>query len=261
MYHSYGMEMPLIRASFVIAGLVTGSCFAADFWMQKKPSDWNEKEAKRLITRSPWAREVQLSGGGGGGGMGGGGGRGGRKGGGGGGGGAMGGGMGGGGIGGGDMGGGGGGDMGGGGGGGMGAGMGGPSAPTVTVVWDSAPPVHEARLKLEQKDYAAGPAAEFYVVSIVGFPMRPQANPDQFKQRILKGTSLERKGKDPIPAVNVGFIQGAKGMTVVYLFPKKDAVMDAAADKEVVFHSQMGPMEVKAKFALKDMTFDGKLAL
>jgi hypothetical protein len=34
-----------------------------------------------------------------------------------------------------------------------------------------------------------------------------------------------------------------------------------ASDKEVTFHSQMGPMEVKVKFALKDMTFDGRLAL
>jgi hypothetical protein len=142
----------------------------------------------------------------------------------------------------------------------MGGMGGGPSMPTVTVVWDSAPPVHEARMKLEQKDYAAARANEFYIVSVNGFPMRPQANPEQFKQRLVQSTSLVRKGKDPIPAVTVGFLQAAKGVTIVYLFPKKDAAMDAD-DKEVIFQSKMGPMEVKAKFALKDMMFDGKPAL
>ncbi|MBI3683651.1 MAG: hypothetical protein HY235_25015 [Acidobacteria bacterium] len=256
--------MKLLSAVLALAAL----CFAADFWQQKKPADWNEKESKRLMTNSPWAKQVtlQMSGGGGaargagGGGMP----RGGGKGGGGGG-------MGGGGMGG--MGGGGprvggtgpGGDeigAGGPGGAGMGGGEmggGGMSMPSVTVVWDSAEPVHEARVKLEQKDYAQERARQYYIVSVAGFPIRPQGDPARFKERLQSGASLVRKGKEPITAAEVGFLRAEKGMTVVFMFLRKDALDEA--DKEVTFQWQMGGMLVKAKFALKDMKFGGKLAL
>jgi hypothetical protein len=31
--------------------------FAGEFWQDKKPSDWSEKDVKRLLTKSPWAKE------------------------------------------------------------------------------------------------------------------------------------------------------------------------------------------------------------
>ena len=48
-------------------------------------------------------------------------------------------------------------------------------------------------------------------------------------------------------------------MTFRFYFPRSaDLSLD---DKEVLFQTRVGPMELKQRFVLKDMTFDGKLAL
>ena len=146
-----------------------------------------------------------------------------------------------------------------GGGGNMGGG-GAPPPPMTTIVWDSAAPVHEARVKLEQKDWAELRAKDFYVVSIVGFPMRgQQPNAEQMRKRLASAAILERKGKDPIAAADVGFVKSGEKLTVVFLFPRTTAI--ETTDKEVTFQFKGGPMEAKAKFPLKDMMYGGKLAL
>lgn len=129
-----------------------------------------------------------------------------------------------------------------------------------TIVWDSAAPVHEARVKLEQKDYAELRATDFYVVSMRGFPMRgQQGDAQQMRKRLATAARLERKGKEPIAAADVGFVRNGEKLTVVFLFPRTTAI--EAADKDVTFQFKAGPMEVKAKFPLKNMMYGGKLAL
>jgi hypothetical protein len=51
------------------SSLVSG----ADFWKEKQASEWSSKDVKRMLTNSPWAKEVTLETGGAmpGGGMGG----------------------------------------------------------------------------------------------------------------------------------------------------------------------------------------------
>lgn len=260
------------------------------FWETKPYAEWSEKEVREVMMKSPWSKEVaaDFKGGGmrpGGGGMGGGGG--GRRGGGGGGGGMGGmgggggmGGMGGGGGGGADMGGGGGagggmGGMGGGGGGGGGA----PAMPQfkALVRWETATPVREAG----KRQWPAAVSGN-YLISVSGLPnmmrggggggggpegkqQQAQMDPEQRRQmmteRLKQATRLERKGKDPIgPAeVQVGSAQDGTSV-MMFLFPKTSQPIEAA-DKEVVFITQMGPLEVKAKFALKDMVVKGKLEL
>ena len=234
---------------FLVASLLPG----ADFWRTKTSADWTGKEAKRMITTSPWARQVTLqkemrgpSGGprgrgmpGRGGAMGtsaeegsvsdgmGGGGRGGR----------------------------------GGGGGGAGGSMGGSMPmPTVVVVWDSSLPVQEARAKLETPGPAKDRLASFYIVFVVGFPpMRPQADPSGMRNRLLQTAALVRKGKDPLRAADVEVIPNEKTLTLRFFFPRSQAVQ--AEDRDVTFRLRMGPMEVQAKFSLKEMVFQGSLAL
>ena len=154
---------------------------ASDVWNSKQSTDWTSDDINRILTDSPWAKQVNASfdstgRGGGMGGPGGGGGGMGRGG----------GGMGGGGMGypGGGMGGGG---MGGRGGMGRGGGMGGPggggqSRPSMSVLvrWDSAMPIQQA---LARRGDAATPApepkaageasAKHYVITVVG--LRTQA--------------------------------------------------------------------------------------
>ena len=118
-------------------------------------------------------------------------------------------------------------------------------------------------------------AATHYLLSVTGLrlPMGAGERPGQSKgakgdaaspaerqqmmmNRLKESATLERKGKDPVHAESV---QAAQQM-LVFFFPRKDGPIDVA-DKEVTFQAKMGPMTVKAKFALKDMLYEGKLEL
>jgi hypothetical protein len=227
----------------------------ADPWKDKKPADWSAKEVNRIRTNSPWAKSTTtganmdaMSGmrGRGAGDPGG---------------------LGGGGVSGREAGPGGvpgqdtarpGGGLGGPGGAPIG---GGPVASTettrVTVRWESAAPVREAAAKVE--DPNAGQFNEwsqtYYVISASGLPNQMLQLQDKLKQATL----LKRKGKGPIAPEQVGVLKGTEGPVMVFLFPRSDAINPE--DKEVSFESVLGPMEVKSKFGLKDMVYEGKLAL
>lgn len=244
----------LLRTAGVIA-LISGSAIllAGEFWQDKQPSDWTDKDIQRLVTKSPWAKEASLSsnpdrmaGMGRRGGMGGGGGR-------------MGGGMG-------------------------GPGMGGPrgegrsgsrSAPQLTVRWDSAAPVREAAAKGQpdaQAKKVAEWAREFYVVTITGMPMmqgrgrgegQPESDSDRVahaEDRLKDVTVLKLKGSGgSIAPARVEVTGAAGGRVIALLFPRSETI--SLDDKEVDFETLMGPREVKLKFTLKDMVYRGKLEL
>ncbi|MBM3727728.1 MAG: hypothetical protein FJW40_20185 [Acidobacteria bacterium] len=149
------------------------------------------------------------------------------------------------------------------GGGDMGGGGGMPQGPRLTIRWMSAEPVKEA-LTRSQAENAAIKAmpGEAHVIAAVGFPMMrtPQPNEvDAFRERMKKSARLVRKGKDPVEAAQVGFLREGGKMVVLWVFPKTAGI--DAADKEVSFEQKMGPMEIKAKFVLKDMMYQGKLSL
>ncbi len=238
---------------------------AGEFWNDKQPSQWSDKEVKRLLEKSPWAKEanVVLQGGGRGvdmtppdlstqrgpggrGGMRGGGGMGGDEGG-----------------------------MGGGGGGRGGGGFGGgdiapraqPALPKITIRWASAAPIREASAKAEQPAASPELSSQYYVVMAIGFPMRgpaPGQPPSQeFLQKMAESlravTVLKRKGKEPVAPARVGMARGAGGPIMVFLFPR-DARL-AAEDKEVEFATRSGRMEIKSEFKLKDMLYRGTLEL
>lgn len=255
--------------------------YAKDPWVEKKPDQWSDKDVEKLLTHSPWAKEVyaELDMGGGGGRMpsGGGGRRGssgpmsaetGNLG---GGGGGMGGES--------DMGGGGGGGRGGRGGGGGGMGES-PSRPEIKgiVRWETAPAIRAAQKKDLPKE-----VSEHYVISLTTKPMpfmmggggrrgegREGAPPEQqdpaarrkaLAERLAAGATIERKGKDPIHPEHVLSGQDqAQNFVVFFLFGRTGQPI-TAEDKELTFISKMGPAQFKAKFNLKDMMYDGKLDL
>lgn len=265
-----------ILAAFTFPALISGG----DFWQDKPASEWSNKDVKRLVTKSPWAKEniasfergamrtgmPEGSGrrgtyggseGTGGPGMGGPGGGIGGPGGGIGGGGMRGPGMGGPGMG----------EPGGGGGPGM-------EAPKLNVHWESAGPMREAAAKLENPaaQSLAEWSKEFYVITVSGMPMlrhsgdggddRRQPDPQsvkQFAERLRGVTALKRKGKDDLAPARVEMIRGPEGMTTAFLFPRSEAI--AAEDKEVSFETAMGPMRIQSKFLLKEMMVQGKLEL
>ena len=265
----------------LVAGASTQSRFrlyaaSSDFWNKKEPAEWSSEEIDKLLTKSPWAKEVMVTSAG----MSRGGGR-------------NGGGIGDPGIGGGYPGGGTGYPGGYPGGGGPGAGgyprgMGGPGmgggrrgagegpmpvSYRATVRWESAKPVLEA-LKTSTPEGLAGD----YIISVRGVPVIQQGRQhsddgetdttiskglnDEVLDRIKSLTYLEPKGKSPAqPAVvQKGPISSTGMPTLLFGFPR-DVVALTAVDKEVLFTTRLGTLDVRAKFNLKEMTYHNELAL
>jgi hypothetical protein len=239
--------------------------FAEQPWKGKPLAEWSEEDARQVLSNSPWAKvvtpKVERSEGG----QRGYGGRRGSVG--------MGGpGMGGPGMGGGRGGMGGGGGLGGGGGAGYPGGgrssdpdMGGDREPAdrtapspVTVRWESARPVREAQLKLQQE--SVGADEPYYAITISGLPSRiANRDPQELRSRLLSDSYLKLKGKKKIALADVKLLTRDDNAVLLLLFPKSQEI--TAGDKEVEFSTRVARMEIKQKFVLEEMTFDSKLQL
>ena len=249
--------------------LCAGTLLAADFWQNKKPSEWTEKEARKIIENSPWVKEVQpgmdmaalnkARGGSGGGaengrsgGTGGGGGIGG-------GGGAM------GGPGGGPRGG----TMGGGGGpmstgGGGGGGM---QMPRVKVSFETALPVAEAKARMEIQDAFKGVREEFVVISVSGMRMMGGGRDDAAKDRkqdmqdrLLQMTTIKLQADKVYQPADVKMQQTVNGPVILFSFHRRELLL-GPDDKQLLFKTSMGPMQIEVKFNLKDMVYEKQLSL
>lgn len=239
----------LTRRVFALGGLGTVPLLSADVW-NKKPSEWSAKDIQKILTKSPWAKEATVAlnlagggmdnapGGGRGGGMGGPpGGMGGPP-----------------------------------GGGGMGGPPGGPpggmdgggGAPQFHAVvrWESALPI---RLALKKEDERR---LDQYLITVTGFPITGMRQPDggsqpvsaQAQNRMKEGARLERKGKDPIPASAAEMIETGGSRVMQFVFRAGSDPIQAQ-DKEVQFVASVGPMQIKARFTLKEMVYEGRLEL
>lgn len=169
-----------------------------------------------------------------------------------------------------------GGGMGGMGGGGMGGGGGmeGGGAPRMPEVkalvrWETALPVLDAAKRKLPKE-----AEGSYIISVSGLQgMRrgglPEGkggdtNPEQARARMegrmRESTKIERKKHEPLTPETVRVLEQGQSRAFLFTFPKsKDPI--TAEEKEVTFVTRVGPMEVRAKFQLKDMLYQGQLQL
>jgi hypothetical protein len=261
------LQLTLAGSLFAVA------LFAADFWKTKDYTQWSSEEVTKVLTDSPWAKEITVSSGqqgqqrrGGG-----------RRGG-------MGGGFPGGGGGGGYPGGGGG--YPGGGGGGYPSGGGGGTGgihEQVVVRWDSAQAIQHALLRQgyhpassddasKDKD-ASKPAVDinqkYYVVSVLGLSMpsrrgdsdssdNDRQSADDLRSRFLDAAVLIPKSKIAIQAEDVQF-EGRNGSVAMrFLFPRTFPISD---EKEIVFQFQSQGVKFDHKFKLTDMQYQGKLAI
>ncbi len=264
------------RIVLVAAFAALPAVFAGESWRDKDPAQWSAAETGQLLADSPWARVVTaefnpdlmrtgMDAGSQG-----------RRG------------WGGGGRGGGDWGGGAGGPAGGGGNwGGRGGGgrdldprQGLPQA-KFTVRWASAGPLLEAARKSELAgaEKLAAWAKEYYVVTVTDLrvqPPRPVGGQgqwgnsgrgqwgdagaqDKWTERMLKATSLKRKGRPAVNPVRFESLDTPAGRVRVFLFSRSELITDS--DHALNFETAFGPIQIKAKFALKDMHWRGQLAL
>ncbi len=231
--------------------LFTFCLWAADFWT-KPYTDWTDKEVQKMGNSSPWAKEfnVAISGGGGAPDSG----KSGRSKGG-----------------------------GGGGGGDMVSGSqqtGGPSAIagqdggsvaglTLYIRWQSALPVKEAVVRSKYgAEAATSPDAKqilttpepSYVIVVDGLNRRMvgETDADAIKKAMMEQSALVIKGKEPIKAIDFRAV-GQGRISAVFAFPKTNPI--TVDDKEVEFQTKLGTLNIRQKFHLKDMVFNGKLEL
>jgi len=122
--------------------------------------------------------------------------------------------------------------------------------------WESARPIYSA-LKTHNED-----ASQFYIIALIGdLPDLGGASDDetsarqQRSQMMREATKLERKGESPIYLDHVQPVNGGD----LFYFSRLEPIKPSG--KDITFTTRMGPLEIKAKFSLKDMMYRGKLEL
>ena len=126
------------------------------------------------------------------------------------------------------------------------------------VRWETARPVQVA-----EKSRPGDGDSRFYIISLNGdLPdfARPndEESSDAREQRVemlRESTRLDRKGGSPI------YLERLESSATGTLFYFSRAGSDYSGQKEVTFSTNMGPLEIKVKFPLKDMMYKGKLDL
>lgn len=231
--------------------LVSGFALAAEFWERKEFTEWTDKEIRKILTDSPWARTVELalampSAGEGGGRM----------------------------------------RMPGGGGGGMGGGdleegggmprMGGEGVaagpmPTVSVQlrWVSALPVKQAIARVRFGEEAAtSPEARqmlerqetHYILAVAGVPARWIGQDfDALKER----AELRVKGHEPLHPAQVQGQRRERAAELYLAFPRgANGGFDITPeDKEIEVVIKLAERTIRSKFKLSQMMYKGKLEI
>ena len=210
------------------AGTTTLLAADVDFWNKKEPAEWSSDEIERLLTKSPWAKEVagiyeegaqgssssrlgqigeQVGVNGAGAGRG-------KR--------------------------------------GRGAATG-PAQAKGAVVWESAAPILAARKKALPPEFK-----DHYVIGVSGIAL-PQMADDQLFDQLKQFTSMQPNDQPPVqPGVARKLEGSANAILLGFSF---DAVELTAEDKSIAFTTWLGHLVIKTKFETKDMLYRGKLAL
>lgn len=216
-----GMAWSLVFQAYAMA--------KKEFWDQKPPSEWTEKEVKRLLTNSPWAKDAavefnmdDMPGGPPGGGPPGGGPP----------------------------------------GGGMDGGM--PSL-KATVRWESAKPI---RLATHQQTEENAGDYVVSVTGLTGGGrgggrgpgVPPDSEDGRRPNRFQPKATLECKGRPAVTSTDSEVLQKDTGTAMLFTYAK-ESLPDVAECKEILFVAHVGPLEVSAKFLPKDMIYREHLEL
>jgi hypothetical protein len=139
----------------------------------------------------------------------------------------------------------------------------------VLICWESGLPVRLAR----RNNAPATETAPHYVLSMSRMPIafmsalvgggkagKEGADKQEIASQILKSSSLQREGKNPIPADRAEWVEGAFEPRVVISFPQDRQIIEFS-DRTVTFTTQIGTLVIRALFPLKDMFYRGNLEL
>lgn len=219
---------------------------AADFW--KKPfTEWSDKDLTKMMTDSPWAKSASVSMGGppppaGGFGDGGGFGHGGLPGG-----------------------------PQGGGGSEIGPGAQGMSGPSFNIVarWQTALPIRQAFVRLKFGAEADKSAEAKKVLTeeerpyeiVLSGPLGAflPGKPEESAKALSEVTVLSSHRTGEIKPIQIEVGKPGRSMDVLFVFPR--SMPFTTDDREVEFATKLGTSDLKYKFKLKDMVFNGKLEM
>ncbi|MCP5111742.1 MAG: hypothetical protein GY953_13005 [bacterium] len=99
---------------------------------------------------------------------------------------------------------------------------------------------------------------DHYVLELSGLPPRMLAGePERLTEELHSTTSLNRKNKAPVSAGTIEMTETEQA--IIFKFPKHAPI--ELGDKEVEFHSRLGPAIFQRKFKLKPMIYGDRLAL
>jgi hypothetical protein len=140
---------------------------------------------------------------------------------------------------------------------------------TLIVRWHTALPVKQAitRSKYGSEVGTSPEAKKFleqpepnYIISVSGLPASfGRGDMERAKKDARAQTSLNVKGRAPVGPVDVEFLPSGQNIDAFFAFPR--GVAFTLADKEVEFVTRIGNLNVRYKFRLKDMVYNGKLEL
>jgi hypothetical protein len=136
----------------------------------------------------------------------------------------------------------------------------------VLVRWESAAPVREAA-----RQPVPAEAAQYYIVSVSGMPAIGHGSdeagtaeaPDTAKrmeEQLKETTELLRKGKDPVRPARLNIIEQTGRRAALFFFPREPQPI-TLEDKEVTFATSIGPGRLRVRFILKEMLYKGHLEL
>ena len=150
------------------------------------------------------------------------------------------------------------------------------SGPTeVTVQWQSALIVRMAAAKKAGGtiDAESFKPLNEYVIAVIGLPITAvggraaSADSDntlsseeeqRIEDHVKSSASILRSGHDPLTPTKIELDQGSDGRMLIH-FSKSDPIN--LSDKSVEFRLATGRAEIRKKFPLKDMEYQGKLEL
>jgi hypothetical protein len=131
--------------------------------------------------------------------------------------------------------------------------------PNLTVRWESALPVRAAELKTRDNN-APTLDEDHYAIAVYGLPARvANGNVQQLQDQLKKQASIKRDGKKDLKPSSVEVLQRENGPVIVYLFPRSKEI--TKQDKRVEFDAQAGRFQFTQSFYTEDMSYQGKLEL
>jgi hypothetical protein len=134
-----------------------------------------------------------------------------------------------------------------------------PQFITLQLRWESALPVRLAELKSRELE---PPTLEGdgYRIAVYGIPGGNfKGDPKQLGEPLRNLAALKREGKKDVRPVRVEVFQQEKGVVVVYLFPLSAEI--TRKDRRIEFEAQIGRIVFAQNFELSEMEFMGNLEL